>query len=123
LRTSVEGAEDSESCGAADLRKLGLASVDVVVGIAARGRTPYVIGALKYARSLGAYPADIVNTRYSLLAEHADSLIEAVTGAEPLTGSTRLKAGTAQKLILNMLSTATMIRLGKVYGNLMVDLR
>ncbi len=123
LTTSIEGAEDSPETGARDARERGVGARDVVVGIAASGRTPYVIGALDFARSVGSFTAAIVNVTDSELARHADVTIAAVTGAEALTGSTRLKAGTAQKMALNLLTTAAMIRLGKVYGNLMVDVR
>ena len=123
LRTSVEGAEDLEDSGKQDLENRLVSHKDVVVGIAASGRTPYVIGALKYAKSIGAYAAAVVNVSNSTLEEVADTVIAAVTGPEPLTGSTRLKAGTAQKMILNMLTTAAMVKLGKVYGNLMVDMK
>lgn len=123
LTTSIEGAEDNRVRGAEDILDRSVCSLDVVVGIAASGRTPYVIGALDRARSAGAVTVAVVNVRGSELEQHADITIAAVTGAEALTGSTRLKAGTAQKLILNLLTTATMVRLGKVYSNLMVDVR
>jgi|SRR5579871_1989654 len=123
LTTSIEGAEDSPETGAQDLQARNVGANDVVVGIAASGRTPYVVGALDAARAVGAVAAAVVNVSDSELARHADITMTAVTGPEALTGSTRLKAGTAQKLILNLLTTATMVRLGKVYGNLMVDLR
>jgi N-acetylmuramic acid 6-phosphate etherase len=123
LTTSIEGAEDSRETGAQDLRERGVTERDVVVGIAASGRTPYVIGALDAARAVGAATAAVVNVSASELSLHADLTLAAVTGPEALTGSTRLKAGTAQKLILNLLTTAVMVRLGKVYGNLMVDMR
>lgn len=123
LTTSIEGAEDSPEAGARDVHERGVGARDVVVGIAASGRTPYVIGALDFARSVGAFTAAIVNVTDSELSHHADVTIAAVTGAEALTGSTRLKAGTAQKMLLNLLTTAAMVRLGKVYGNLMVDVR
>ena len=106
-----------------DLRERGLSSSDVLCGIAASGRTPYVVGGLDYARSLGAATIAVACTPDSPIAALADVAITAVTGPEVITGSTRLKAGTAQKIILNMLSTGTMIRLGKVYGNLMVDVK
>src|SRR6185369_10449826 len=96
---------------------------DVVVGIAASGRTPYVIGALENARSVGAYTVAVVNVKPSAMEAVADLTIAAVTGPEALTGSTRLKAGTAQKMVLNLLSTGVMVRLGKTYGNLMVDVK
>ncbi|MCW3097993.1 MAG: N-acetylmuramic acid 6-phosphate etherase [Chthonomonadaceae bacterium] len=123
LRNSIEGAEDDADIGARDLSGRNITAKDVVVGIAASGRTPYVIGALDAARAAGAFPVAIANVSNSALAQHADITIEAVTGPEVVTGSTRLKAGTAQKLILNLLTTAAMVRLGKVYSNLMVDVR
>ena len=123
LTTSIEGAEDSEDMGAADLAARALSSSDAVVGIAASGRTPYVVGALRYAHSVGAAVIAVANVSNPAIGSCADITIAAVTGPEPLTGSTRMKAGTAQKLILNLLSTATMVRLGKTYGNLMVDVR
>jgi N-acetylmuramic acid 6-phosphate etherase len=123
LTTSIEGAEDSPATGAVDLHAREVGANDVVVGIAASGRTPYVVGALDAARAVGAATAAVVNVSDSMLSRHADITMAAITGPEALTGSTRLKAGTAQKLILNLLTTATMVRLGKVYGNLMVDVR
>jgi N-acetylmuramic acid 6-phosphate etherase len=123
LRNSIEGAEDDADIGARDLLARNITAKDVVVGITASGRTPYVIGALDAARAAGAFPVAIANVSNSALARHADITIEAVTGPEVVTGSTRLKAGTAQKLILNLLTTAAMVRLGKVYSNLMVDVR
>jgi N-acetylmuramic acid 6-phosphate etherase len=120
---SVEGAEDSPEAAAADLAKLGVTTDDTVVGISASGRTPYAVGAVEYARSHGALTVGLSCNEGSALAAAAEHGIEVVVGPELLTGSTRLKAGTAQKLVLNMLSTITMIRLGKTYGNLMVDLR
>ena len=123
LTRSIEGAEDSPETGANDLRERGATAKDVVIGIAASGRTPYVIGALDAAREIGAAVFAVTNVSDSELSRHAEITIAAVTGPEPLTGSTRLKAGTAQKMILNLLTTAAMIRLGKVYGNLMVDVR
>lgn len=123
LVTSVEGAEDSRELAHADLAGLGLTADDAVVGISASGRTPYAIGAVEYARSRGALTVGLACNRGSALAAAAEHGIEVVVGPEFLTGSTRLKAGTAQKLVLNMLSTITMIRLGKTYGNLMVDVR
>ncbi len=121
--TSVEGAEDSPELARADLDALALTADDTVVGVSASGRTPYAVGAVEYARSLGALTVGLACNRGSALAAAAEHGIEVVTGPELLTGSTRLKAGTAQKLVLNMLSTITMIRLGKTYGNLMVDVR
>lgn len=120
---AVEGAEDDAELGAADLRALALGPKDVVVGIAASGRTPYVIGALCFARSQGALTVAVVCNHGSAVAAAAELPIEVVSGAEVLTGSTRLKAGTATKLVLNMLSTGAFVRLHKVYGNLMVDLQ
>ncbi|MFF8192450.1 N-acetylmuramic acid 6-phosphate etherase [Streptomyces bobili] len=123
LVTSVEGAEDSRELARADLAALVLTAEDTVVGISASGRTPYAVGAVEYARSLGALTVGLACNAGSALAAAAEHGIEVVVGPELLTGSTRLKAGTAQKLVLNMLSTITMIRLGKTYGNLMVDVR
>lgn len=121
--TSVEGAEDSRELAAGDLDALELTADDTVVGISASGRTPYAIGAVEHARARGALTVGLSCNADSALAAAADHGIEIVVGPELLTGSTRLKAGTAQKLVLNMLSTITMIRLGKTYGNLMVDVR
>nr|BFD84152.1 N-acetylmuramic acid 6-phosphate etherase [Streptomyces sp. Xyl84] len=121
--TSVEGAEDSRELAVEALDALGLGPDDTVVGISASGRTPYAIGAVEHARALGALTIGLACNAHSALAAAAEHGIEIVTGPELLTGSTRLKAGTAQKLVLNMLSTITMIRLGKTYGNLMVDVR
>ncbi|MET7513252.1 N-acetylmuramic acid 6-phosphate etherase [Streptomyces sp. NPDC005480] len=120
---AVEGAEDSKELAAEDLDALGLTANDVVVGVSASGRTPYAIGAVEHARGRGALTIGLSCNADSALAAAADHGIEVVVGPELLTGSTRLKAGTAQKLVLNMLSTITMIRLGKTYGNLMVDVR
>jgi N-acetylmuramic acid 6-phosphate etherase len=120
---AVEGAEDSKELAAQDLDALGLTADDVVVGISASGRTPYAIGAVEHARGRGALTIGLSCNADSALAAAAEHGIEVVVGPELLTGSTRLKAGTAQKLVLNMLSTITMIRLGKTYGNLMVDVR
>lgn len=120
---AVEGAEDSRELAAADLDALALTADDTVVGISASGRTPYAIGAVEHARSRGALTIGLSCNAGSALGAAADHGIEVVVGPELLTGSTRLKAGTAQKLVLNMISTITMIRLGKTYGNLMVDVR
>ncbi|MFJ8664281.1 N-acetylmuramic acid 6-phosphate etherase [Streptomyces sp. NPDC093600] len=120
---SVEGAEDSRELAAGDLAELGLTADDTVVGISASGRTPYAVGAVEHARAAGALTIGLSCNADSALAAAAEHGIEVVTGPELLTGSTRLKAGTAQKLVLNMISTITMIRLGKTYGNLMVDVR
>ena len=116
-----EGAEDSPLLGKEDLANKHLTSSDVVVGIAASGRTPYVIGALNFATTQGAATIAVSCTPNSALAKAAEISIVVVTGPEVVTGSTRMKAGTAQKMVLNMLSTGSMIQLGKVYGNLMVD--
>ncbi|MGV9250666.1 N-acetylmuramic acid 6-phosphate etherase [Streptomyces sp. NPDC003697] len=121
--TSVEGAEDSGELAVEDLDALRLTPDDTVVGVSASGRTPYAIRAVEHARRLGALTIGLACNAGSALAAAAEHGIEIVTGPELLTGSTRLKAGTAQKLVLNMLSTITMIRLGKTYGNLMVDVR
>lgn len=121
--TSVEGAEDSPELARRDLDALKLTPDDTVVGISASGRTPYAVGAVEHARALGALTIGLACNENSALAAAAEHGIEVVVGPELLTGSTRLKAGTAQKLVLNMLSTITMIRLGKTYGNLMVDVR
>lgn len=118
---AVEGAEDSLELGEKDLAAHHLVKEDFVIGIAASGRTPYVIGALRYANSLGCHTASIACNKDSLIGKEAQIVIEAVSGPEVLTGSTRLKAGTAQKMILNMISTAAMVRAGKAYQNLMVD--
>lgn len=118
---AVEGAEDSRELGRADLEAIGLTPKDLVVGIAASGRTPYVLGGLAYANSLGCKTAAISCNPGSALGKEARLAIDVAPGPECLTGSTRLKAGTAQKLILNMISTATMVGCGKAYSNLMVD--
>ncbi|MFE7034811.1 N-acetylmuramic acid 6-phosphate etherase [Streptomyces sp. NPDC057621] len=123
MTTSAEGAEDSAELAVEDLSALGLTADDTVVGVSASGRTPYAIGAVEHARALGALTVGLSCNADSPLAAAAEHGIEVVVGPELLTGSTRLKAGTAQKLVLNMLSTITMIRLGKTYGNLMVDVR
>ncbi|MCX5074138.1 N-acetylmuramic acid 6-phosphate etherase [Streptomyces sp. NBC_00513] len=120
---AVEGAEDSKELAAEDLTALGLSADDTVVGISASGRTPYAVGAVEFARARGALTVGLSCNAGSALAAAAEHGIEVVVGPELLTGSTRLKAGTAQKLVLNLLSTVTMIRLGKTYGNLMVDVR
>ncbi len=123
LVAASEDAEDHAALGRRDLERIGVGASDVVVGIAASGRTPYTIGALHYARKKGAATIAVACTRNSPLARAAEIAIEAVTGAEVVSGSTRLKAGTAQKLILNMLSTAAMARAGRVYGPWMVEVR
>ncbi|MFD7235705.1 N-acetylmuramic acid 6-phosphate etherase [Streptomyces syringium] len=123
LVRAVEGAEDSAELAAADLAALGIGPADTVVGVSASGRTPYAIGAVEYARRAGALTVGLACNADSALGAAAEHAVEIVVGPELLTGSTRLKAGTAQKLVLNMFSTITMIRLGKTYGNLMVDVR
>ncbi|WP_217589349.1 N-acetylmuramic acid 6-phosphate etherase [Lentibacillus saliphilus] len=120
---AVEGAEDDEGLGAKDLEERGLTELDVVIGIAASGRTPYVIGSLNYARQLGAKTVSLSSNTGSEISKCADISIEVMTGPEVLTGSTRMKAATAHKMILNMVTTASMIKIGKVYENLMVDLK
>ncbi len=118
---AVEASEDKAEAGARDLRRLRVQARDTVVGIAASGRTPYTLGALKFARSRKAATVAVVNVPDSEMKKIADVTIEALTGPEVLTGSTRMKAGTAQKMVCNMLSTASMIRLGAVYSNLMIQ--
>lgn len=123
LVNAVEGAEDDAQLGRRDLESVGFSANDVLVGIAASGRTPYVIGAMDYAHGLGAPAMAIVCCRNSEMSRHADVTMAAVPGPEVITGSSRMKSGTCQKMVLNMLSTSVMIKLGKVYGNLMVDVR
>jgi N-acetylmuramic acid 6-phosphate etherase len=123
LTRAVEGAEDHPEKAVEDLKAAQLSSRDVVVGIATSGRTPYVIGGLKYAREIGAYAIGFACNDGSALADAADLMITPVVGPEVISGSTRLKAGTATKLVLNTLTTGAMILLGKTYGNLMVDLK
>ncbi len=118
---AVENAEDKPELGEQDLKNINFNQNDVLVGIAASGRTPYVLGAMKYARALGATVAAISCNPDSPVSQAADIAITPIVGAEVVTGSSRMKAGTAQKLILNMITTGTMIRIGKVFGNLMVD--
>lgn len=120
---SVEGAEDDAEQGLRDLQERQFSAQDMLIGVAASGRTPYVLGGLQYAKTLGAPTAAVVCNPASPIAAAADIAIEIVTGPEVLTGSTRLRAGTATKLVLNMLSTCAMVKLGKVYGNLMVDVQ
>lgn len=119
---AVEGAEDSRELCVEDLKKLDLRKSDTVVGLAASGRTPYVLGGLEYANSIGCRTVSIACNTVSAIGKVAKVKIEVPVGPEVLTGSTRLKAGTAQKLVLNMITTATMVRLGKCYQNLMVDM-
>lgn len=123
LRHPVEGAEDNYEQGKADLQAVDFCEKDVLVGIAASGRTPYVIGALEYGKSLGTITVSITSNAGCAMSQIADIAIETVVGAEVLTGSSRMKSGTAQKLVLNMLTTASMIRIGKCYQNLMVDVQ
>ena len=123
LRKSSESSEDSPEQGAADLAAAGFTGQDALVGIAASGRTPYVLGALQHARSLGAITIALTCVPDSPMAALTDIAITPLTGAEVLTGSTRLKAGTATKLVLNMVSTGVMIKTGAVYGNLMVNVQ
>ncbi|MGE7978950.1 N-acetylmuramic acid 6-phosphate etherase [Psychrobacillus sp. NPDC093200] len=123
VMVAVEGAEDNFDLGIADLMNRKFSSNDVVIGIAASGRTPYVAGGLSYAQSIGAKTISLTSNTESLISTYADVAIEVDTGPEILTGSTRLKAATAHKMVLNMISTVAMIRLGKVYKNLMVDVR
>jgi N-acetylmuramic acid 6-phosphate etherase len=123
MTQAIEGAEDSEIGAQNDLQNINLTSSDVVIGIAASGRTPYVIGGLKYAQSINAHTVAIACNTNAEISNYAQFPIEVDVGPEVLTGSTRLKSGTAQKLILNMISTITMVGAGKVYGNLMVDVK
>lgn len=123
MTESVEGAEDDVAAGAGDLDEISVSEADAVAGISASGRTPYVLGAVRRAREIGALTVGIACNPGSALGSAVDCPIEAVVGPEVIAGSTRLKAGAAQKLILNTISTAVMIRLGKTYENFMVDLR
>jgi len=120
---AVEGAEDREDFAVNDLKEISLDDKDIVIGIAASGRTPYVIGGLKYAKEVGASTGSVACNKNSEISKFAEVSVEVVPGPEILTGSTRLKAGTSQKLVLNMISTASMIGIGKVYKNLMVDMQ
>lgn len=123
MTNSIEGAEDDEAQGAREIEALEVGPRDVVLGIAASGRTPYVVGALREARTRGACTAALVGNAGGAVAAAAELVIAPATGPEVVAGSTRLKAGTAQKLVLNMISTAAMIRTGRTYGNLMVDMQ
>ncbi len=123
LRHPIEGAEDNKEAGKQDLQAVEFSQKDVLVGIAASGRTPYVLGALAYAKELGATTVSIASNPNSAMSQIADIVIDTVVGAEVLTGSSRMKSGTAQKLVLNMLTTASMILIGKCYQNLMVDVQ
>ena len=120
---AVEGAEDSTTLAKEDLKKQELTAKDMVIGLSASGRTPYVLYGLKYASGIGCKTAAIACNKDSIIGKEADIAIEPVTGPEILTGSTRLKAETAQKMILNMISTGSMVKIGKVYENLMIDLQ
>ena len=120
---AVEGAEDSKELGVTDMKSIGFSGKDVLVGIAASGRTPYVLGCMEYAKELGAPTVAVTCCPGSILDSFADIGIAPAPGPEVVTGSTRMKSGTAQKMVLNMLSTGAMIKLGKVYGNLMVDVK
>ena len=123
LRRSSEGCEDDANEGREEITTHQITHMDAVVGITASGRAPYVIGTVDAAREVGAFTVGIVTNRGSILAEHVDVCISAAVGNEVIVGSTRMKSGTAQKLLLNMITTATMVKLGKVYSNMMVDLR
>jgi N-acetylmuramic acid 6-phosphate etherase len=123
IASAIENAEDDSEAGALAMRALDVCAADLVLGIASSGRTPYVVGALRQARMLGAATAALVGNREGPVAAAAQSVIAPRTGPEAITGSTRMKAGTAQKMVLNMISTAAMIRLGRTYGNLMVDMK
>lgn len=123
LVNAVEGAEDSKELAREDLERVHLTKDDIVIGIAASGRTPYVIGGLQYAREVGAETGAISNNEDTAISKEAHYPVEVVTGPEVLTGSTRLKAGTSQKLVLNMISTISMVKIGKAYENLMVDVQ
>ncbi|OOV38599.1 N-acetylmuramic acid 6-phosphate etherase [Staphylococcus sp. MB371] len=123
MTVAVEGAEDDESLGEQDLRDLNINEHDTVIGIAASGRTPYVIGGLRYAQSINVPTGCVTCNKASEVGKHADYPVQVDVGPEVLTGSTRLKAGTAQKLILNMISTGSMVGIGKVYENLMIDVK
>lgn len=123
LRNPIEGAEDNPQAGMNDLQAIDFSAKDVLVGLAASGRTPYVMGALHYAKSLGATTISIASNPNCAMSQLSDIAIETVVGAEVLTGSSRLKSGTAQKLVLNMLTTASMVLIGKCYQNLMVDVQ
>ena len=122
LRKSIEGAEDKPEMAVTDLKQFGLSAGDVVIGISTSGAAAYVKSAIEYGKSIGGKTAYLICNKKPYLSADADVIIKVDTGPEVITGSTRMKAGTATKMVLNMISTATMVRLGKVYGNLMVDL-
>ena len=123
LRNPIEGAEDSKKQAIKDLKKIKFNKKDFLIGIAASGRTPYVVSAIEYANEIGATSGSISTSKDSEIGKISKIKIEPVVGAEPITGSTRMKSGTAQKLVLNMISTGTMIKLGKVYKNWMIDVK
>ncbi|HOI47082.1 MAG TPA: N-acetylmuramic acid 6-phosphate etherase [Bacilli bacterium] len=123
LIKAVEGAEDSIESAVHDLKQINVSNKDVVIGITASGRTPYAVSGVKYAKSIGVATGCITTSEHSEIASCVDYPIEAITGPEPLTGSTRMKSGTAQKLICNLISTTSMIKMGKVYQNLMIDVQ
>ncbi|WP_432663465.1 N-acetylmuramic acid 6-phosphate etherase [Wukongibacter baidiensis] len=123
LRNAMEGVEDIPEEGVKDLKSINFSTKDVLVGIAASGRTPYVVGALKYAKEIGAKTISVTCNKDAEISKYADVAIEVVVGPEIVTGSTRMKAGTAQKMVLNMLTTASMINLGKTFKNYMIDVR
>lgn len=123
LTQAIEGAEDDEEAAVAELKRIQIQTTDVLVGIATSGRTPYVLSALRYAKSLGSPTIGVTCNDATPMHELVDTIIAPIVGPEVITGSTRMKAGTATKMILNMLTTGAMVRLGKTYGNLMVDLR
>lgn len=123
LRNPIENAEDSKDAAKVDLQKENLTENDFVIGIAASGRTPYAIGSIEYAKEIGAKTGSIACNKDAKISSYADFPIEIETGAEVLSGSTRMKAGTATKLVLNMITTTAMIKIGKVYDNLMVDVK
>ena len=123
IKNPAEGAEDLPELGKADLQSINVGQLDCVVGIAASGRTPYVMGAIEYARSVGALTIALTSNPNSQIGKISDHALDIDSGPELLAGSTRLKSGTAQKLVLNMISTVSMVRLGKTFGNLMVDLQ
>lgn len=123
LRNAVEHSEDKEEKGEMDLKEIGFSDNDVLVGIASSGRTPYVIGALKYAKIIGAKTIGIACNKDAVISKYSDVPIEVIVGPEAITGSTRMKSGTAQKMILNMLTTSAMVKLGKTYKNYMIDVQ
>mgnify|MGYP000854504055 CR=1 FL=1 len=123
LRYAVEGAEDDEDAGSELIREKNVGSNDIVVGITASGGAPFVVGAVKQAKELGALTIALVNNNSSVISEICDITIAPIVGPEVISGSTRMKAGTSQKMVLNIISTTVMIKMGKVYGNLMVDLK